>query len=389
MSSDDWQTLRVDEFVDLNPRERLPKGSSAPYIEMAALPVNSRWHAEPVPRDASSGARFRDGDTLLARITPCLENGKTSQVRGLGDNVVGWGSTEFIVMRARPEVADADFVYLLARDPSFREYAIQQMTGTSGRQRVPVDALSEFEVRLPPLDEQRRIAEVLGALDDRIEMCRSIEQLTGACILTTVETAVENRARSDEISLVEAVSLINGGAFTKGADGEGRMVIRIKELNSGPSETTVYSTRTVPADKTAFTGDVLFAWSGSLGVWRWYRDEAIVNQHIFKVLPKKHPVWLGWFHIVGELERFQDIAAGKATTMGHITKDHLQRTMVPHFTTNELAALASEVEPLWDAQLRAGVEVEQMMKARDFLLPRLVSGELRVEAAEELVEDVA
>jgi type I restriction enzyme S subunit len=131
---------------------------------------------------------------------------------------------------------------------------------------------------------------------------------------------------------------------------------------------------------------VLFAWSGSLGVWRWYRDEAIVNQHIFKVLPKKHPVWMGWIHILDELERFQDIAAGKATTMGHITKDHLERTMVPTFSAEELEVLSSQVEPLWDAQLQAGRELHALQAVRAQLLPALVSGELRVAAAEQLVE---
>jgi type I restriction enzyme S subunit len=246
--------------------------------------------------------------------------------------------------------------------------------------------VSTYELALPPLEEQRRIAEVLGALDDRIESAARLEAVLGKAVLAEYELALVDREAEEFISLVDAVSLINGGAYTKGADGVGRIVIRIKELNSGPSETTVYSSITVPENKTAHPGDVLFAWSGSLGVWRWYRDEAIVNQHIFKVLPKKHPVWMGWIHILDELERFQDIAAGKATTMGHITKDHLERTMVPTFSAKELEVLSSQVEPLWDAQLQAGRELHALQAVRAQLLPALVSGELRVAAAEELVE---
>jgi type I restriction enzyme, S subunit len=210
--------------------------------------------------------------------------------------------------------------------------------------------------------------------------------MLGEAVLAEYGMALADRTKERVVSLVDAVSLINGGAYTKGADGTGRMVIRIKELNSGPSETTVYSSIAVPDNKTAYLGDVLFAWSGSLGVWRWYRDEAIVNQHIFKVLPKKHPVWLGWIHILDELERFQDIAAGKATTMGHITKDHLVRTMVPTFSAEELEVLSARVEPLWDAQLQAGRELHTLQAVREQLLPALVSGELRVAAAGELVE---
>lgn len=383
-----WTNHRLHEVLDLNPRESLPKGIEAPYVGMTALSADRRWHAAPILRATSSGSRFRDGDTLLAKITPSLENGKTAQVRGLGNGVVGWGSTEFIVLRAKPGVSDQNFVYLLARDPVFRDFAIQQMTGTSGRQRVPVESIASFGVSLPPLEEQRRIAEVLGALDDRIESAARLEKVIGEAVLAEYGVALHVRAEEKDVPLVDAVSLINGGAYTKGAAGTGRMVIRIKELNSGPSESTVYSSITVPDNKTAYPGDVLFAWSGSLGVWRWYRDEAIVNQHIFKVLPKKHPVWLGWIHILGELERFQDIAAGKATTMGHITKDHLERTMVPTFSAEELEVLSSRVEPLWDAQLQAGRELYTLQAVRAQLLPALVSGELRVAAVEELVEAV-
>ena len=381
-----WSTCRLDEIIDFNPKETLPKGTDAPYVEMAALPQNGRWHDEPVLRAANSGSRFRDGDTLLARITPCLENGKTAQVRGLGTGVVGWGSTEFIVMRAKHGVADPSFVYLLARDPGFRDYAIQQMTGTSGRQRVPTESIASFELSLPTLTEQRRIATVIEVIDDRIESAARLEKVLGEVVLAEYGLALLDRAKEAVVPLVDAVSLINGGAYTNGADGTGRMVIRIKELNSGPSESTVYSSITVPGNKTAYPGDVLFAWSGSLGVWRWYRDEAIVNQHIFKVLPKKHPVWLGWIHILDELERFQDIAAGKATTMGHITKDHLERTMVPTFSAEELEVLSARVEPLWDAQLQAGRELHTLQAVRAQLLPALVSGEMRVAVAEELVE---
>jgi type I restriction enzyme S subunit len=95
---------------------------------------------------------------------------------------------------------------------------------------------------------------------------------------------------------------------------------------------------------------------------------------------------MGWIHILDELERFQDIAAGKATTMGHITKDHLERTMVPTFSAEELEVLSSQVEPLWDAQLQAGRELHALQAVRAQLLPALVSGELRVAAAEQLVE---
>ena len=95
--------------------------------------------------------RFTNGDTLVARITPCLENGKTAYVDFLQHGRIGWGSTEYIVMRPKPPLP-SELAYCLARSAGFREFAIQNMTGTSGRQRVPAKALSQF--LLPSLPKQ-------------------------------------------------------------------------------------------------------------------------------------------------------------------------------------------------------------------------------------------
>ena len=115
---------------------------------MSALPTAEWIHDEPVQRAFSAGTKFRDGDTLLARITPCLENGKTAFVRGLGNGVVGWGSTEFIVIRPKHPLPQ-EFGYLLARDPAFRDHAVQSMTGTSGRQRVQTDRPAQYPFVMP------------------------------------------------------------------------------------------------------------------------------------------------------------------------------------------------------------------------------------------------
>jgi type I restriction enzyme S subunit len=195
-----WADIRLDAIIDFNPREKLPKAVDAPYIEMAALPVDSRWHDVPVVRASSSGSRFRDGDTLLARITPCLENGKTAQVRGLGPGVIGWGSTEFIVMRAKDGLADPGFVYAIARDPNFREYAIQQMTGTSGRQRVPVETVESFEIAVPAIEEQRRISGVLGILDARIDVARRL-QVSLASVAAAITEGIDSECVLGDLAL--------------------------------------------------------------------------------------------------------------------------------------------------------------------------------------------
>ncbi|EMN8778013.1 restriction endonuclease subunit S [Pseudomonas aeruginosa] len=146
-----WERVSASRLIEFNPSESLRKGTEAPYIEMAALPTSGCWPELPVARPFGSGMRFRNGDTLLARITPCLENGKTAFVQCLPDDTVGWGSTEYIVMRPKAPVP-SEFGYLLARDAAFRELAIRSMTGTSGRQRVQADSVAAFKIAAPSND---------------------------------------------------------------------------------------------------------------------------------------------------------------------------------------------------------------------------------------------
>jgi type I restriction enzyme S subunit len=132
---------------------------------------------------------------------------------------------------------------------------------------------------------------------------------------------------------------------------------------------------------------VLFAWSGSLTVTRWFRPEAIINQHIFKVLPNDGvPMWLAFELIRAKLAIFRGIAAGKATTMGHIQRHHLDEPVTVPFATY-FARLDAELGPLWDRALAAEQESLTLAELRNVLLPKLMSGEIRVRDAERVVED--
>lgn len=181
----EWQPRRVGETFRVNPTRDIPRGRVTPFIPMEALPENERAPRRVDQRAfTGSGARFQNGDTLIARITPCLENGKTAFIAGLPEGVVAHGSTEFIVVAGRSGESDDLFAYYLARSPDFRRYAIGQMEGTSGRQRVPTVAVENFTTRLPLLSEQRAIAHVLGALDDKIELNRRMNETLEAITLT-------------------------------------------------------------------------------------------------------------------------------------------------------------------------------------------------------------
>jgi type I restriction enzyme S subunit len=143
-----WKAQSVPDAVEVNPRRTLTAGSLALYLDMKNVPTQGHCAAEFVPREFSSGTKFRNGDTLLARITPCLENGKTAFVDTLQPDEIAWGSTEFIVIRPKPPLPP-QFGYLLARSDPFRAHAIQNMTGTSGRQRVPSECFNSLVLAVP------------------------------------------------------------------------------------------------------------------------------------------------------------------------------------------------------------------------------------------------
>ena len=172
-----WSEVRFSEAVLINPTVQLDRGGVYPFVDMAAVNVNSR-SAYSVEERAfqGSGSRFQVGDTLMARITPCLENGKIARYCAPDNTQIAHGSTEFIVIRGHPGTTDNDFAFYLTRWNEVREYAIGQMTGTSGRQRVPVDSLGHLIVPVPPLSEQRAIAHILGTLDDKIELNRQMNR---------------------------------------------------------------------------------------------------------------------------------------------------------------------------------------------------------------------
>ena len=144
-----WEVRVLGDVIDVNPRRQIRRGDVATHVEMAALPTSGPHVSYWTERPFTSGSRFTRGDTLLARITPSLENGKTAFVDFLDNGETGWGSTEFIVLRPKPPWPP-EIAYLMAREPDFREHAIVNMTGTSGRQRVPAEAVSDYLLAAPP-----------------------------------------------------------------------------------------------------------------------------------------------------------------------------------------------------------------------------------------------
>ncbi|WP_461200789.1 restriction endonuclease subunit S [Anoxybacillus sp. TBDG-1] len=166
-----WEVKQLAEVCVVNPTYRIGKGTICSYVEMGAVNENSPHISYFGKREAGQGggSRFKENDVLFARITPCTENGKTALVPKL-ESEVGLGSTEFIVLSPLKQILDPKFLYYFVKSDRVRNYAISRMTGTTGRQRVPKEVFEqELMIALPPIDEQKKIGEILYNYDKKID----------------------------------------------------------------------------------------------------------------------------------------------------------------------------------------------------------------------------
>ena len=201
-----WVLSPLPEVIQVNPRCSLSKNVIAPYLNMANMPTEGHCPKSITTRPFGSGMKFMNGDTLVARITPCLENGKTAYVDFLESDQVGWGSTEYIVLRAKPPLPN-EFPYLLARTESFRDFAIQNMTGSSGRQRVPATALTHFQFPTIPKPIAEHFGLLIGPLFERSRIAAEESRTLSTLRDTLLPKLISGELRVEETEQVAAGSL--------------------------------------------------------------------------------------------------------------------------------------------------------------------------------------
>ncbi len=261
----------------------------------------------------------------------------------------------------------------------------------------PIPHLRSIRLSLPLPPVQRTIGSILSYLDRRIALCReqasTLESIAAAIFKSRfVDFDGITEFEDSEIglvpqawsiaSLVDIGTFVNGGAFTKRETGSGKAILRIADLNSGMGRTTKYGDFDVPREQAAHAGDILFAWSGSLGLWLWNGTEAIVNQHIFNCFPRDGlPHWFLHQTLLRKLPAFQAIAADKATTMGHIKRSHLAESMVAVPPSEAIDEIGTLMGSLYQRNLSLNMQKDTLVNIRDALLPKLVSGELEVPAS--------
>ena len=379
----EWKEYTFSEFIQINPSVKLPKDKAVSFVEMKDLVDGRRFCIPSSERRNGSGSKFQEYDTLFARITPCLENGKIAQAKGLKDGI-GLGSTEFLVFRGKPSISDNNFVYYLSRWEEVRAHAEINLDGTSGRQRVPKECFNDLKLILPTdLAEQRAIASILSSLDDKIDLLHRQNATLEKMAETLFRQWIIEEAKEDweNKPLSSIAYFLNGLACQKYPpknDLEKLPVIKIKELSSGITENSDWATTDIRPEYIVKNGDVIFAWSASLMVKIWDGQDCILNQHLFKVTSDDYPKWFYLLWCKRHLNEFISKAASHATTMGHIKRGDLDEASVLIPSTKELEEMTLATEPLIDKIIENSKQIRTFTTLRDTLLPKLMSGEVRV-----------
>lgn len=298
-------------------------------------------------------------------------------------------STGFVVINVNPEIVDANFLYYqMTRDEVVKHLqSIAEQSTTAYPSIRPID-IGNLSINLPPLDTQKKIAAVLSALDDKIELNNAInknleEQAQGIFKNYFFQSNDNNFSVS---SLDKIADYVNGLAMQKFRPTEneiGLPVLKIKELRQGfCDENSDRCTEKIKSDFVVDNGDIIFSWSGTLLVDFWCGGLCGLNQHLFKVIPQKYGNWFCYLWTKYHLKNFQKAAADMATTMGHIRREKLTQSKVFIPNSTDYLRLENLIKPIFDKMINNRLENKKLGEIRDALLPRLLNGKIDVSKVE-------
>jgi type I restriction enzyme S subunit len=385
-----WTTKKLSEIAYINPRESIGKGVVAKKVPMDKLQPFCRDVPQFVFEEYKGGTKFRNDDTIMARITPCLENGKVAKVSILSTDEIGFGSTEYIVFRAIDGVSDADFLYYLICSPLVRNPAIKSMVGSSGRQRVQTDVVANLDIEWPPLEEQRKIGGLLKTFDDKIklnnEINNNLEQQAEALFRSLF---VDNANPTwKEGVLSDLGTIVAGGTPSKSKpeyySEHGIAWITPKDLSLNKSKFISHGEIDISElgfSKSSATkmpaGTVLFSSRAPIGYIAIAVNEVTTNQGFKSVVPNENIGTAFMYYLLKFLlptiegmasgSTFKEISAAGMKTVPVVIPDNMTIQKFNSFCT-----------PIFQQQEVLESENSRLADIRDSLLPKLMSGEIDV-----------
>lgn len=391
----EWTKKKLSDIADFNPRETIKKGAVAKKISMDVLRPFYRDVPYYTEECFSGGTKFRNGDTIMARITPCLENGKTAQVSILNDGEVGFGSTEYIVFRAKEGIADKDYLYYLVCSPEVREPAIKSMVGSSGRQRVQTDVVKNLEIDVPPLVEQEKIGSFLKLIDDKIALNdainKNLEQQAQAIFKSwfiDFHPFGGNRPIDWVTGIVDdlGAEIICGKTpSTKRKEyyGGNTPFITIPDMHG-----CVYNVSTErylsaagmasQPKKTLPPNTVCVSCIGTAGLVTLVSEKSQSNQQINSIVPKEGISAYYIYLLMQTLSETINKLGQSGSTIVNLNKTQFGKIPVTIPSEQVLCNFDTLCKPLFEMILSNQKENINLANLRDTLLPKLMSGELDV-----------
>lgn len=315
---------------------------------------------------------YQKGDVLISNIRPYFKKIWRATKSGTCSNDV-------LIIRSNG-VCNPDYLYYVLSSDSFFNY----MTATSKGTKMPrgdKDAIMRFELNLPSREIQDKASSVLVSLDDLITTTSKINDYLFKQGQIIFDEFVIKGEYISESKLTDIAHFQNGLPMQKNRppSGDGLPVLKIKELGQGYCDRSSERCREdIDYSVLINNGDVVFSWSGSLMAKIWCGGKCGLNQHLFKVTSDKYPLWFYYYWLQHHMPDFIDIAANKATTMGHICRNHLDEAIVTHPKQEVMNRVDSILTPLIKKQITLMEESSQLISIRDYLLHKLMSGEIDV-----------
>lgn len=363
--------LHASDYVDEGVPSVMPQDLVRGRIDESNIARISRED-----RNRLSRYVLRPGDVVYSR------RGDLRRRALVTDGQEGWlCGTGCLMIRTGAAVVPGWLFYALGH-PAIQEWIERHAVGAT-MPNLNTALMSACPLPFPPPGEQQAIAAVLATLDEKIESNRRTAEAAGRCLSAAAPRQGTPTALSD-VGRFE-----NGGALTRVANGLGRPILRIRELRTGVRSDTPRTDAEVRVSQVVGFGDLLFSWSGTLLTRRWTGEDSVLNQHVFRVSPiNGYPTWLVEAWIQQHIPVFRRVAADKATTMGHIQRHHLDQAQVLIPEPDELARLDTRWTPLDELRLGLLAENRSLTAIRDALLPKLVSGQIRVPLSDDSEEQM-
>lgn len=381
----EWITMRATDFIDFNPRLSIPKGSIARKVAMDKLRPFTKKIPEAEIAEYSGGTKFQNGDTIMARITPCLENGKTAYVDILSDGEVAFGSTEFIVMRARPGISDSQFIYYLAISPVFRNVAIKSMVGSSGRQRVQQGVLDELELIVPPLIHQQKIGAFLANFDAKIALNNklndNLEQQAAAMFANFYDHA------DTEVGFTEIIQILGGGTPKTGESLYWNGDIPFFTPKDVGAPYTLSTEKTITEEGLSHCNSRLYPINtvfvtarGTVGKVGMPGVPMAMNQSCYALVGKDTHQLLVYFYTLKAVDSLKHKASG--AVFDAITTRDFETESISKLSDSDTETFLNVAGPIFLSILSNAIESQRLAALRDTLLPKLMSGEIDVSAVQ-------